>query len=140
MDAIADGLRYSKAVSMPQLVPGAEPSWWFLRLLFNSGAIICDKTQFCNALIAEGLQICINYEIAMPHRMSWYKNRKVFGSSGLPWSSPMYRGDANRVFPCPNATQSIFDHFNLVIYESWDEEEIDDAVAVFRKVEAAYAR
>ncbi len=64
----------------------------------------------------------------------------MFGTSGLPWSSPSYKGDANRTFPCPNVMRTIERQFNLTVYESWGAREADDVAAIFRKVGEAFAR
>ncbi|MDF1513312.1 MAG: DegT/DnrJ/EryC1/StrS family aminotransferase [Anaerolineae bacterium] len=125
-------------VSIPSPLPGAEPSYWFLRIRFEGSSLSCDKETFCTALSAEGLPLGMDYRNAMPHLMPWYVERRVFGSSGYPWTSPDYHGDPNRQFPCPNAHAAMDIHFNLNIHEGWGEPEVDDAVDIFHKVAAAY--
>jgi hypothetical protein len=71
--------------------------------------------------------------------MDWFTQRRVFGSSGYPWSSPDYEGDPDRQFPCPNAQEAMDTHFNLYYYESWGEREVADAIAILKKVDRAYA-
>jgi dTDP-4-amino-4,6-dideoxygalactose transaminase len=137
--AVVEGIRGLASVTIPPQLPGAEPSWWWWRLEANLERLACGKDAYCQALQAEGLPIAPYYR-AMPHTYAWFRERRVFGTSGLPWTSPQYRGDASRRFDCPNATRSIERHFNLTVYESWGRREIDDIVAIFRKVDAAYAR
>jgi len=72
--------------------------------------------------------------------MDWYRDRAVFGTSGLPWTSPLYKGDPDRAFPCPNALAATDHQFNLGIHESWGDREIADTLAALRKVETAYLR
>ncbi len=76
----------------------------------------------------------------MPHLFDWFVNRRVFGTSQLPWSAPQYTGDADRQFPCPNAMAATEMQFNLHLSEAWGEREIADTVAAFEKVERAYAK
>jgi hypothetical protein len=90
-------------------------------------------------LIAEGLSIAPHYRGALPHTMDWFTQRRVFGHSGYPWASPAYTGDPDRQFPCPNAQAAMETHFNLYFYESWGATEIADAIAIFQKVDQAYA-
>jgi hypothetical protein len=75
--------------------------------------------------------------------MEWAKNRAVFGSSSYPWSSPEYKGkhkgDPDREFPTPNAIEAMETNFNLAIYESWGEEEINDLIKGLRKVSKTFA-
>jgi len=135
--AIAEGLKDSRAVSMPEKVAGADPSYWFLRLRFNRNAVSCDKGTFCGAVSAEGVPVSVDYK-NMPHTYDWIRGRHVFASSGYPWASPHYKGDPNREFPCPNALKAIADHFLISIHENWGEEEVADTLAAILKVEAAY--
>ncbi len=136
---IGEGIDGLPTVSIPQPVPGAQPSYWFLRLRFHADRATCDKETYCAALAAEGLSVMTSYRAAMPHTMDWFTQRRVFGSSGYPWSSPDYEGDPERQFPCPNAQEAMDTHFNFYFYESWGEREIADAIAILKKVDRAYA-
>ncbi|MBU4201096.1 MAG: DegT/DnrJ/EryC1/StrS family aminotransferase [Verrucomicrobia bacterium] len=126
-----------KIVSLPEQLPGAEPSFWHCRIKFNKSAATCDKATFCKALSAEGLPVYSHYCDPI-HHADWYRNRNAFGASGLPWSAPQYKGDPNRSFPCPNAEKALDDHFQLTVWESWGRAEVADIVAAFRKCAAVY--
>lgn len=128
-----------KAIRVPAQLPGAESSYWFWRLEANLDALTCDKDTFCRAVIAEGIPINPRYD-AMPHRKEWFVNKSVFGTSRYPWASPAYKGDPNREFPTPNALKTLDTQFNLMIHEAVGPSEIDDIVAAFKKVEAAFLR
>ena len=128
-----------EAIVVPPQIPGAEPSWWFWRLEVAVEKLTCDKATFCAALATEGIPLNPSYR-HLPHTMDWYRRRAVFGTSGLPWTSPLYKGDPDRAFPCPNALAATDRQFNLGIHESWGGQEIADTVAAVRKVEAAYLR
>jgi dTDP-4-amino-4,6-dideoxygalactose transaminase len=136
---IGAGIVALKTVSIPPLIDGAEPSYWFLRLRFHADAATVPKETYCQALIAEGLMVATDYRAALPHTMDWFQHRRVFGESGYPWVSPDYAGDPERTFPCPNANAVMDDHFNLSIHESWGPDEIADAVAILAAVDRAYA-
>ncbi len=133
---IAGGIGALSTVSMPKLLPGTEPSYWFIRMRFNSEAASCDKTTFCKALVAEGLPVDPDYN-HLQHTFEWCAARRVFGSSGYPWASPAYKGDPERKFYCPNAHDAIADHFILQAHQNWGEEEIYDAIEILAKVDAA---
>jgi perosamine synthetase len=136
---IAEGIADLRAVSVPAPIRGANPSYWFLRMRFHAEATACDKEIYCQALRAEGLSIAASYRAALPHTMEWFTRRRVFGSSGYPWASSDYAGDADRQFPCPNAHATLETHFNLDLNESWGPAEIADVVTIFTKVDRAYA-
>lgn len=137
---LAEGVRDLPTVSVPAPAAGVEPSYWFLRMRFHAERASCAKATFCQALAAEGLPIAADYRAAMPHTMAWYVGRRVFGHSGYPWASPDYGGDPHRTFPCPNAHATMERHFNLHFNESWQETDVADAVAMFRKVNQAYLK
>jgi dTDP-4-amino-4,6-dideoxygalactose transaminase len=126
-------------VTIPDPLPGAEPSYWFLRMRFDDTSLCCDKATFCEALAAEGLPLGMDYRNAMPHLMTWYVERRVFGTSGYPWTSPQYKGDPNRQFLCPNAHAVMDSHLNLNIHEGWGSKDVSDAAAIFHKVAEAFS-
>lgn len=136
---LAEEFEPLSTVSLPGLVPGAEPSYWFLRIRFHAERCACDKDTYCQALLAEGLPIEPSYRAALPHQMDWFVHRRVFGSSRYPWASPDYTGDRERQFPCPNANAAIDQHFNLRFHERWTRADVVDAAAILQKVDDAYA-
>lgn len=137
---LQEGLAEVRCAAIPEPLAGSVPSYWFLRMRFRADAARVDKDTFCHALSAEGLPIMADYSAAIPHTMDWYVNRRVFGHSDYPWTSPDYHGDPNREFPCPNARATMATHFNLMLHEAWGDREIADALMAFRKVDAAYRR
>lgn len=136
---LAKGLRGMKTVSIPAPIPGAKPSYWFLRMQFHPEAATCAKDEFIKALSAEYLPINPSYR-HLPHTQEWCVKRRVFGASGYPWTAPEYKGDPDRQFPCPNAIAATENQFNLQINESWTARDVADAVAIFKKVESQYAK
>jgi len=137
---LAEALGEDRCISIPAPLPGAEPSYWFLRMRFHADVCSVDKAAFCRALIAEGLPVMPDYSAALPHTMDWFVNRRVFGTSGYPWAAPAYTGDFDRVFPCPNAHATMATHFNLQIHEAWDDQAVADAAAILEKVGGAFTR
>lgn len=137
---LGEGISDLATVSLPPLLPGASAVYWFLRLRFHPERADCDKATYCQALSAEGLPINPSYRAALPHTQAWFTERRVFGRPGYPWTSPDYKGDPNRHFPCPNAHAVMENHFNLHIHENWSPADIDDAIAIFHRVDAAYRR
>jgi perosamine synthetase len=136
---ISEGFKDLKAVKIPPQLPGAEPSYWFWRLEVDTDKLTCDKQTFCQALGAEGMPVSASYR-AMPHLYDWYKNRRVFGTSGYPWTSPLYKGDPDREFPCPNAIAATEVQFNFGVYESLEDRQVSEIIEAFNKVEGAYLK
>ncbi len=129
-----------RSIRIPHLISGAEHVYWWWRLEVREDKITCSKDEYCAALAAEGVLLNPEYSAALQQRMQWFVERNVFGTGNLPWSSPSYKGDAERSFPCPNAAAAIGCQFNLTILESWGEKEAAVMGAAFAKVDAAYRR
>ena len=136
---LSKGFKDLKTVSIPPKLPGSKPSYWFLRVQLDTDKVDCDKDTFCQALIAEGIPVAAGYRY-MPNTQDWYHNRRVFGTSGYPWVSPLYKGKPGRQFPCPNSMTTTAIQFNLIVSESWGETEVTDVITAFKKVELAYLK
>ena len=127
-----------QTVSNPPQLPGAESSHWYWRARVHVDKLDCDKDTFANAITAEGPR-AIPYYI-MPHEYDWFRERSVFGTSGLPWSSPLYKGDPDRQFLTPNAHEAMATHFRMTLHESWGDQEVTDTLAAIKKVEDAFLK
>ena len=139
VDALTDRLAQLDSVVIPELLPGAEASYWYWRLGVATERLTCDKDTFCAALQAEGVILNPSYAW-LQHTFDWFTQRRVFGTSGYPWTAPEYEGDPDREFPCPNAREAIDRHILLTVLESWGQSEIDDIATAFEKVERAYLK
>lgn len=137
---LQEGIKDLVTVSLPPLVSGALAVYWFLRMKFNGPNANCDKNTYVAALLTEGLPVTGSYLSALPHLQSWFQERRVFGASGYPWTSPDYKGDIGRCFPCPNAAAVMETHFNLQIHENWGVREVEDAIAILDRVDSYFRR
>lgn len=136
---LSERIKNLQVVTIPQQLEGAEASYWFFRLEVDIGKITCDKDTFCRAVLAEGIPISPSYRV-LPYEMSWYTNKNVFSSSGYPWNASEYKGDLNREFACPHAIATTNVQFNLAIYENWGQQEIEDIVLAFEKVQQFFMK
>lgn len=137
--ALAAACRSLQAVSVDTGLPGTEGSFWFLFLTLDLARLTVDKAAFVAALVAEGVPMEADY-LHLFTRAPWYKNRAVFGTSGYPWTSPLYQGDPNREYPVPNAIAAEQCRFRVGIHENLSDREVRDTVAALKKVEDAYLK
>ena len=119
--------------------PFGESSYWFLFFRFEPERLRVDKTQFVRALAAEGLPVEPSY-LYCPPRWSWFRQRSVYGTSQLPWSSPQYEGDVERRYPMTNVTTTDAHHFRMGFHENLTEREVGASLLALEKVERAYLR
>ena len=136
--AISGRIADLSGVLVPDVPVHHEPAYWYWRLGCDASALTCTKAEFCAALGAEGLPVTTRYD-ARPHRDPWFLTQRVFGDTGRPWRDPDYDGPAEPSWDCPNAAAVLDRDFNLAVHERWGDREVEDAVAAFEKVTAAYA-
>lgn len=137
-NAIRDALRDHPAVQVGWQVPDSQSSYWFLRMAVRPEALRVDKPTYCQALAAEGIPVAAAYR-AIPAEYPWFRERKVFGNSGFPWTCSDYRGPREPQARITRALQAVATHFNIAINESYGDREVEDIVTAVRKVAAAYA-
>jgi dTDP-4-amino-4,6-dideoxygalactose transaminase len=138
--AIRRGTARLKAVHPVEPVRGAEPSWWFLRVRLDLSRLAVGKDRFCEALKAEGpIAVTPSYR-HIPLEAPWFKERRVFGNSGLPWTAPQYKGDPDRKYETPNAIAAVESCINLDIHESMRPADGVRIARALAKVEAAYLK
>jgi dTDP-4-amino-4,6-dideoxygalactose transaminase len=135
-EAIKQGLKSFKSVSLGWQTPESESSYWFVKIQFKGEALKVDKATFCKALTAEGLPIDPSYR-HFPCEMPWFRNKATFGNSGFPWNAAEYKGPKNPQFKTDNAIRMVETHFNISINESFGDREIADILTAIEKVEKA---
>lgn len=128
-------------LKMPRIIEGGGCSYWFLRTLFDGSKVSCGKNEFGDALAAESNMRVLNYYPASPYAADWYSNRRVFGTTDLPWSAPQYKGDKTKRFTLadlPNTKKALDDSLLLYVLESWSDDDARAVAGAIRKVYEAY--
>lgn len=118
--------------------PNTTPSYWFLFVRLDLARLKADKETILKALKAEGVPLGASYLVLFT-RSTWYTKRAVFGKSGLPWTSPAYKGDPDRDYATPNVLATDACHFTMPLRENLTAASMREVAFAFRKVETAYA-
>ncbi|OHB56286.1 MAG: hypothetical protein A2Y12_02530 [Planctomycetes bacterium GWF2_42_9] len=121
-------------------VPAADNVYWFLRFILETKSIKVDKELFCKAVEAEGIEGVIPTYRFINCEKEWFKQKAVFGKTGFPWNCSDYHGDRNPNFILTNAINVTNSHFNILINESYGEQEAQDIAAALKKVANAYSK
>jgi len=130
--------RESRAVRLGWQPTETRGSYWFLRFHYASDRLASSKEEFCRELQAEGIPVTATWR-KIPCEMPWFKEKRVFGKSGFPWSCSDYTGDRDPHFKSENIDRAVEDCFTLPINENFGASELDDIMTAILKVEAAYA-
>ncbi len=125
-----------KAFKFNQPLKDTEPSPWFLFVHYDKTVLGVDKRTVAGAVAQEGFSSGAHYVTPM-YQQKWIKERNSFGTSKLPWRLPGVR-KIDYTNCCPNAEKSLDDHITFYVHEFWTQQEIDDAVKAFTKVEYYY--
>ena len=136
---LAAGCEKLRGIRLNTGLPGTESAYWFLIIRIDPAKFTVDKATIVKALQAEGLPVGGGYYHA-PTQHPWVVERQVFGTSGMPWTAPQYKGNPDQAYPLPNAKATDDVHFNLGFHERVGETEVNDTLNAFRKVEAAYGK
>jgi dTDP-4-amino-4,6-dideoxygalactose transaminase len=125
------------AVRMAGDPPHGKASFWFLLFRIEPEKLTVDKSTFVQALAAEGLPVGDSYSHSPPDK-PWFQQQTVYGDSKMPWSNPLYKGEAAPRYEMPNIQATIANHFTLAIHENLTEREVECTLAALEKVEGAY--
>jgi dTDP-4-amino-4,6-dideoxygalactose transaminase len=130
-------LKDCAAVSVGWQVPGAESSYWYLRITLKLSALRADKQQFCRALVGEGISCMADYP-ALPSKAPWFLNKAVFGKSGFPWDCSDYAGPREPQCRTENALRTLAENLLIPLHENYSQREAEQIIAALKKVEKAY--
>lgn len=136
---MADACGKTRTLRLNTGLAHAQSSYWFLVMKLDLSRLSVNKEKFVEAVNAEGIPLRDTYAHTLVDA-SWYKNRSVFGTSGLPWSSPSYKGDKSRTFELANLYATDATHVTLPIHERCGQQEADDFAAAVAKVERAFEK
>jgi len=141
--ALADALRERTAdlvaFSVGKVIPGAVSSWWFILLRVRGEALAAGKDDLARALQAEGIPCDAAYDHIVAEQ-EWIRSRATYGTSGCPWTCPLYGREISYEGALPGARSAIDRHMVLRLHEGCTLREVEDVAAALRKVERAYLR
>jgi len=137
VNALAKEIEELRTISLGWMPSECESSYWFVRVHIDCSKLKVDKGTFVNALSAEGVPCSVSYR-AMPSEAIWFREHNTYGKSGYPWTASEYKGDKDKMFPCPECVRSVETHFTLHINENYGAQQAREFAEAFRKVENAY--
>lgn len=138
-NAVGERCKNLKSVTVDLGLPDTEGAFWFLVMRLELDRISVDRDTFVKALCAEGLPFAGRYTTPFTWN-DWFKKRAVFGTSGYPWTCPLYKGDPDQEYPLPNWEEVDRTLFRIKIHENVTEQDAVDVAAALAKAEAAYLK
>jgi perosamine synthetase len=124
----------------PYIVSGVEHAWWMFPFTIDSARLGVTSQVFAQALKAEGLPFWVGY---IPNPVFEYdviRDRKTFGTSGIPWTLPQARpGITYDRRDYPGTLRFLDETFVMSWNESLTDEDVCDIGGALAKVAGYYA-
>lgn len=138
VSALANEISALKTISLIPVPANSESAWWFLQLTLDLSKLTCDRDTFVTALAHEGVNAGGSY-LHTINQADWYQKRRVFGTSGFPWTDPQYKGNPDALYNLPNIIATDAAHIRIMVHENCDPTLAKQTAAALAKVEAAYS-
>jgi len=127
-------------IQPPYVIPGANSAWWTYTFSIDPDVLHVTPQQFAAAIKAEGMPFGIGY---IPNPVFEYdviRERKTFGTSGIPWTLPQARqGIVYDRKDYPGTMSLINELFVTNWNEGMSEDDVRDIAQGITKVARYYA-
>lgn len=124
----------------PYLLSGADPAWWIFAFTIDQKRLGVTPQAFAQAIKAEGAPFGVGY---IPNPVFDYdviRDRKTYGTSGIPWTLPQARpGIAYDREDYPGTLQFLDEMFVMNWNEGLTEDDARDIAGALAKVAGYYA-
>lgn len=132
---IEEGLKEIAGVSLLLPPEGANSSYLFILLKLDAAHLTCASAAFTQGLADEGIDGVLPGYARYPTDQPWYRQAKVFGDSGLPWS---LHQEKPRIFELENIRKANQSLVFVDVHENLTPREARDLLTAIRKVAGHY--
>jgi dTDP-4-amino-4,6-dideoxygalactose transaminase len=139
----ANARRLSRMLSdVPGIIPPFEPpevehAYYKYILRLDRRYLKVTAKEFVDALSAEGIPCSRRYPTPL-HQQPLFTEKRGFGRTSFPFTSPWYKGEVQYGSGLPNAEQLPDDLVRLSMSPNLQEEDISDMATAVRKVAEAF--
>jgi perosamine synthetase len=134
---LAERLEGSKLFSLGWIPEKGQSAFWFLRVRVNLEQSTGDKTQIAEALRKLGVPAAPTYT-SIIYNQPWFKNKRAFGRSEIPWSLPQCRHVPDYEHCAPNSETAMANHLLIAINESLSTDTMEKVADAMREVEQQF--
>ena len=134
-DKLNAGLQGIPGIIPHKILPDSECSYWFYMLRVDEKELGTTRTEFVNALNAEGIIAYNGYIPSCVYQYDMFKNKTVYpGATKYPLDGT--HGDAieYKTGDCPNAEAIIDTCVKLTVNEFYTEQDLEDTIKAVKKV------
>ncbi len=118
-------------LSLPQVTPRCEPSWWFYMMRVEPETLGADADQFTQALRAEGLPVSAHYTERCIYEYPLLADHSAYERGEHPYEDHPY-GPGQ----CPHAEAILETCVQLAVNQAYTDTDLDETVRAIRRVAA----
>lgn len=134
---IAERLQDSALFSLGKIPSQGQSAFWFLRIRVHLERTNGDKDGIAAALRKRGVPAAPTYT-SIIYNQPWFRDKRTFGLSKIPWSLPQCRHIPDYEHCAPNSEQAMANHLLIAMNESLSLETIDRVADAMQEVERTF--
>lgn len=139
-EMLGESLAAIPGLHPPYLIPGVNPTWWIFAFTMDQDALGVTPAAFSEAVRAEGIPFRVGY---LPNPVFEYdviRERKTFGTSGIPWTLPQARQGITYERKDYPGTMHFLEHTLIMGWnEGLTEQDVSDIAGGLAKVAGYFA-
>jgi dTDP-4-amino-4,6-dideoxygalactose transaminase len=135
---LAERLQGSPIFSLGQIPDRGLSAFWFLRIRVHLENATGDKSEIANALRELGVPAAPTYT-SIIYTQPWFKDKRTFGNSEIPWSLPQCQRIPDYEHCAPNSELAMANHILIAINESFSMDTMERVADAMRAVEQQFA-
>jgi dTDP-4-amino-4,6-dideoxygalactose transaminase len=129
----------SRLFALGWLPAPGKSSYWFLRIRVHLDRTTGSKEEIAAALRERGLPAAPTYT-SIIYSQPWFKNKRTFGRSEIPWSLPQCQHVPDYEHCAPNSELSMANHLLIAFNESLSMAVIEQVADAMLEVEQEFLR
>ena len=134
---LAERLQDSALFSLGQIPEQGQSAFWFLRIRVHLEKTTGDKTEIAAALREHGVPAAPTYT-SIIYTQPWFKNKRTFGDSEIPWSLPQCQHIPDYDHCAPNSERAMVNHLLVAMNESLSMDTMERVADAMLEVEQVF--
>ncbi len=135
---LAARLQDSSLFSLGKIPSQGQSAFWFLRIRVHLEKATGDKAGIAAALREHGVPAAPTYT-SIIYTQPWFKNKRTFGRSEIPWSLPQCQHIPDYDHCAPNSERAMANHILIAMNESIAMDTMERTADAMREVERAFS-
>lgn len=140
-EQISRGIENLPGVEIPKVLDGCKSSYWFYLLRINEEKAGVGRNEFADALAAEGISCGRGYIPTCVYEYDMFTKKNAYPGTKCPFDCQYYNKEISYGKGlCPEAEKILDTSIKLPISEFYNDQDVSDIIAAFKKISAYYAK